>query len=91
MIFIKNTGSELFDEAYFVISERAKRARYVSESDLVKEANRIINENMITGYITSERKTTGNKKRKGSLYLLLWYLAGAASCGALTAAIQLVV
>ena len=45
VVYLKNTGSELFDEAYFIIKENTKRAFLeTTEDDLIKEANRIINE-----------------------------------------------
>ncbi len=43
VIFVKNTGSELFDEAYFVLSERGSEKE--KKTDMIKEANRIIDEN----------------------------------------------
>lgn len=43
VIYLKNTGSDLFDEAYFVVSHVGEIAP--SESlDMVSEANRIIDE-----------------------------------------------
>ncbi len=45
MIMIKNTGSELFEEAYFILNN--KKAQNTSRTDMVKEANRIISENSI--------------------------------------------
>ena len=45
VIFLKNTGSHLFDEAYFVISQRGEDA-HVEQSDMVYEANRIIEESL---------------------------------------------
>ena len=44
IVFLKNTGSKLFDEAYFVISDKAKES---APPDLIKEANRIIEENVL--------------------------------------------
>lgn len=44
VIFLKNTGSELFDEAYFVISCDENR-RIFSHATMVSEARRIIEEN----------------------------------------------
>ena len=41
VIFIKNTESRIFDEAYFIIS-REREKSYLSEENLVSEANRII-------------------------------------------------
>ena len=45
VIYLKNTGSPLFDEAYFVIKKDAYRVS-VSMPDMVREANRIISENI---------------------------------------------
>jgi hypothetical protein len=43
VIHIKNTGSYLFDEAYFVLSRDGEDLR-LGEDDMVTEANRIIND-----------------------------------------------
>lgn len=45
VIFLKNTGSHLFDEAYFVVSQRGEDA-HIEQSDMVFEANRIIKESI---------------------------------------------
>ena len=42
IIYLKNTDSEVFDEAYFVL--RDERLGTVEECDMVKEANRILGE-----------------------------------------------
>ena len=39
MIVLRGTGSDLFEEAYFVVKEEAERR---SESDMLEEAERII-------------------------------------------------
>lgn len=44
VVYLKNTGSEIFKEAYFVIEDTEKAASN-STKKLVDEANRIINEN----------------------------------------------
>ncbi len=41
IVFIKDTGSELFDEAYLVMKPKAQGAK---ENDVLKEAHRILNE-----------------------------------------------
>jgi hypothetical protein len=43
VIHIKNTGSYLFDEAYFVLSRDGEDLQ-LGEDDMVTEANRIIND-----------------------------------------------
>jgi len=47
VIFLKNTGSESFEEAYFVISERGGERK--SSLDMVGEAKRIIKESFGVG------------------------------------------
>ena len=44
VIFLKNTGSALFEEAYFVMRSE-EMAEGKSEADMVSEATRIIEEN----------------------------------------------
>ena len=41
VVFLKNTGSEFFDEAYFVVCDTPHAH---SEGDIISEANRIIDE-----------------------------------------------
>lgn len=43
IIYLKNTGSDVFDEAYFIVGERAIGAG-MRECDMVEEANRILDE-----------------------------------------------
>ena len=43
IVFLKNTGSKFFDEAYFVISDKESEEKS-SNTDLIIEANRIIDE-----------------------------------------------
>ncbi len=45
VIYLKNTGSPLFDEAYFIVSREGEATGLV-ESDMVYEANRIIDESL---------------------------------------------
>ena len=41
VIYLKDTGSHLFEEAYFVVSRKGEEAN-IEQSDMVFEANRII-------------------------------------------------
>lgn len=45
VIFLKDTGSHLFDEAYFIVSQACEDA-CIGEGDMVFEANRIIEESL---------------------------------------------
>ena len=42
IIYLKNTGSDVFDEAYFIIRDKARASS--DNVDMVKEANRILDE-----------------------------------------------
>lgn len=59
IIYLKRTNSKLFDEAYFVVKED-KAQRSAPESELIEEANRIIDENCPEasrgGFLLSERR-----------------------------------
>ena len=61
VIYLKNTGSELFDEAYFVVS-REGESLGVGESDTIYEANRIIDESLEGESVKKRRKVGGRVK-----------------------------
>ena len=66
VIFLKNVGSEIFDEAYFVL-KCDEKTRIFSHATMVYEANRIIEENF------------GKRKRKLSfkkMSILFAFLIG---------------
>ena len=68
VIFLKNTGSHLFDEAYFVVSREGEEAA-VGQSNMVLEANRIIRESI-------GEETLGYRRDRGILNFLLPFLLG---------------
>ena len=43
VIFLKNTESKIFSEAYFIVDDRTPDT---CEADMIREANRIIEENL---------------------------------------------
>ena len=53
VIFLKNTESKIFSEAYFIVDDKAQEA---SEVDMVREANRIIDENLAHTTVNGERR-----------------------------------
>ncbi len=62
VVIMKNTGSELFDEAYFLIKENAVKGSKAP----VSEAKKLL------------RRIEGNKKKKSSLAPIFVFLAGCA-------------
>ena len=71
VIFLKDTGSQFFDEAYFVVSRHGEAA-HIEQSDMVFEANRIIKESL-------EGKETRVRKDRKRLVLgfVIPFLLGA--------------
>ena len=60
VIFFKDKGSHLFDEAYFVISRRGEEAN-INQSDMVSEANRIIRESLLNREYSLRKRKRGGK------------------------------
>lgn len=71
IIVMKNTGSNIFEEAYFVLRENAVKA-HLSEIDMIEEANRIIRENGIHGGMEQ-------KKTKQGIPTYVWIALSAAA------------
>ena len=46
VIYMKNTGSKHFEEAYFVLKSDIEKSR-VSSNEMIDEANRIIDHNAV--------------------------------------------
>ncbi len=59
MIMIKNPGGEYFDEAYFVVKEEFESKRGISQNDMVKEANRIVAQNLLYAEGVKRKKCRG--------------------------------
>lgn len=60
VIYVKNTGSRHFEEAYFVLRPDSEGAS-ASPDSMILEANRIINENF-------------KKRREGFFYSKKWHI-----------------
>ena len=70
VIFLKNTGSHLFDEAYFVVSRQGEEAE-IGQSNMILEANRIIRESI------GEDEHRGRRDRSKIKNFLLPFFLGA--------------
>ena len=60
VVWLRNTDSEVFDQAYFILSDAAYEKKK-SEGDIVSEAKRIIGQAPISGWW--EEPTPKTKKR----------------------------
>ncbi len=71
VIFLKDTGSHLFDSAYFIVSKKGEEAQ-IDQSDMVYEANRIIKESLNN----TEKRIVG-KERISRLNFFIPFFIGA--------------
>lgn len=77
MILLRDPSGSFFEEAYFIL--RDDLPPHTAETDMVREANRIIHE--ATGHHDGMSRT---KSRRTSLTNVLWMLFGFASGAAAT-------
>ncbi len=56
IIYLKHTGSHLFDEAYFVVSPTGEN---IKKDDMIEEANRIIEDSIGVGERRLHSRTSG--------------------------------
>ena len=68
VIFLKDTGSHLFEEAYFVVSRKGEEAN-IEQSDMVFEANRIIKESLQN----KESRIKSDKNKNKKIFLLPFF------------------
>ncbi len=78
VIFLKDTGSHLFDEAYFVMSSKGEDAA-IEQSDMVFEANRIIKESL-----GDNESRIGRERAREKKTFLIPFLIGALISAAVT-------
>ena len=72
VIYLKDTGSDFFDEAYFIISRECEIA-HIDKGDMVLEASRIIEESL-GGQRKNNKKSVG---KFGVLSVAFPFLFGA--------------
>ena len=82
VIWLRKTGSELFEEAYFIMSEAACR-RAPGEADMIKEANRLIGRTPVGSYWEETEKTEVTARTKTAqgkaIGRFLWFMLGGVS------------
>ena len=76
MIFIKNTGCDLFDEAYFVLKNDIPTSQE-NENDIIRTATAIINEHE---YPLNKKKNGKKVRFNGALIFAVGALCGALIC-----------
>ena len=76
IIYLKNSGSTLFEEAYFVIKNDSQYEE-ISECDMIEEANRIINESFYQDELDSFGKKAVSFLKRYVVPFLIGVAAGA--------------
>lgn len=78
VVYVRNTESDVFEEAYFILSDDFE-SKQPSEPDMVAEANRIIAESPIAAYfgITAEKQRKKHGLKSLNFSRGLWFVAGA--------------
>lgn len=87
IVYFKNTGSKIFDEAYFVISDRSDDKKAVS-ADMIAEAQRIISECCVT---ENGRSKTYFRKRGSFRPGVLLFSLGALLSAVISAVILMII
>lgn len=79
IIVIRDTGSDFFDEAYFIIKDGGTIP--AGDDDMIAEANRILERNMLCPqFAEEEKKEKRRRESDGNIYLALrWYSFGIAT------------
>lgn len=70
VFIIKSKDSMYFEEAYFILKENTPPS--VKESAMIREANKIVNENFIC-----QPKNKPSKKKNSGRMFFMWFVSGA--------------
>lgn len=92
IIHIKDTHSNIFGEAYFVL--RTDIGTEVSENEMVREAARIVDENLLSIYCSNEAPGISpiiSKPKKSKSGAVAGFIAGASVCSGIIGLIILLI
>lgn len=83
IIILKNIESDIIEEAHFILKDKGGN-KSVGESDMVKEANRIISESLIEAKNKGNKHTGkelfNNSDRLGKKAKIKWFFYGVITC-----------
>lgn len=77
IILLRNTGSSIFEEAYFVLKADADTSQTLSEADMVNEARRIVEANTLHADARHSQLLPKLKTKQGNSGIG-WFFAGCA-------------
>ena len=78
VVYVRNTDSELFEEAYFILSDDFEQSP-TSEPDMLAEANRIIARTPVASYfgLCPDVQKKKRSDPRPAFSRGLWFIAGA--------------
>ena len=81
VIWLRNTESEMFEQAYFILSDAASLKKK-SEGDIIAEARRIIEQSPCGNYFGGSAASLRKKRKPTSAMVkLFFFLLGAVAAG----------
>lgn len=81
VVWVRNTGSDMFDEAYFILSDKSSEKK-MSDGDMITAASRIVDFSPVSSYFEATHNSE-KKKRHPEIYKAVWFMLGAAVMAAL--------
>ncbi len=88
VVYVKNTDSELFEEAYFIVSDKTA-IKNKCENDMLKEASRIISNGPMRSYFPTDKEA--KNESAAEIRKALWFVLGATVTAALNAVIFFII
>lgn len=76
LILLRDTGSNIFEEAYFVLKADADARQNLSESDMVSEARRIVEANTLRLGMHDDNQPPSTKTTRDKTAYFGWFFAG---------------
>lgn len=67
-VVLKTKENSIFEEAYFILKDDRTS---VKESDMIREANKILKNNIVGGYFFENTENEQHKKQTGGLFYFL--------------------
>ena len=87
VVFVKNTGSDMFESAYFIVADEFEGKR--TENDMLKEAKRIISTSPVSSYFSNASEQTDKKTKMPNR--AAWFILGAVIMASINALIYFLI
>lgn len=88
IIYLKDTKSAVFEEAYFVLRPDAPQSAHMSESDMVREAGRIVER--VAGGTAAGKCACALPPERAARRPFCWFSGGAVTAAVLLAAVYFI-